>query len=62
LSACGEQGTSHLLAEVSRGALDNAISDLGDALSAAGGGTDEIEAIARGLRRATALFAVRVVV
>jgi hypothetical protein len=50
-------GDSHLLAQVSRSALGNVIRELGDALSDAGGGAHEIEAIARGLSRATELFA-----
>lgn len=49
-------GDRHLLAEISRGALHNAVSDLAESLADAGAGPRDVEAVGRSLRRANGLF------
>jgi hypothetical protein len=50
-------GDGHLLAEVSHGALDDAVDDLRESLSTPAAGPKDVESIGRLVRRVNALFA-----
>ncbi len=50
-------GDGHLLAEVSHGALDDAVDDLRESLSIPTAGPKDVEAISRVVRRVNVLFA-----